>query len=237
MPASNTHPRGGASKGVAEIHTSAGCAIIPAMLGPMLRVLIVGLVLLAAISLITVNMATREPPDPAVATLLPEGRALPDFQLTAHDGGDFDPTDLQGQYSLVFFGFTNCPDVCPLTLQILADVRAELINRSLAAPEVVFISVDPDRDDQAQVGRYIGFFDEAMTGAFGPSPRLQPLLDFFGVGVHKMAVDGAEYNVTHSGAVFMLNPAGEYVAVFSAPKTATEVVRDFLLIRRRLENA
>ena len=112
-------------------------------------------------------------------------------------------------------------------------MRATLRDRSLEPPEVVFISVDPDRDDQAKVGRYIGYFDATMTGAYGPSRRLQPLLDFFGVGVHKMAAaDGQEYNVTHSGAVFVINPAGEYIAVMNSPNSADQVARDFLIIRR-----
>jgi protein SCO1/2 len=204
------------------------------MLSPVIRVLVIGLVLLAAVSIMTVGLFKTEPPQPEFATLLPEGRPVPEFSLTAHTGGPFTPGELRGQYSLVFFGFSNCPDVCPLTLRILADARAALEEGSLAAPELVFVSVDPERDDREQVARYVGFFGATMTGVFGPAPQLQPLLDFFGVGVHKMSVDGEDYTVTHSGAVFMINPAGEYVAVFNSPKNADQVVRDFLVIRRRL---
>lgn len=204
------------------------------MLSPVIRVLVIGLVLLAAVSIMTVGLFKTEPPQPEFATLLPEGRPVPEFSLAAHTGDAFTPGDLRGQYSLVFFGFSNCPDVCPLTLRILADARAALEEGSLAAPELVFVSVDPERDDREQVARYVGFFGATMTGVFGPAPQLQPLLDFFGVGVHKMSVDGEDYTVTHSGAVFMINPAGEYVAVFNSPKNADQVVRDFLVIRRRL---
>ncbi len=207
------------------------------MFGPVIRVLVIGLVLLVAVSVMTVGLFNTEPPQPEFATLLPEGRPVPEFSLTAHTGDPFTPGDLRGQYSLVFFGFTHCPDVCPLTLRILADARAALEERSLAAPSLVFVSVDPERDDREQVAQYVGFFGATTTGLFGPAPHLQPLLDFFGVGVHKMSVDGEDYTVTHSGAVFMVNPAGEYVAVFNSPKNADQVVRDFLLIRRRLTDS
>ena len=207
------------------------------MIGPLVRVLVVGLVLLVTISVMTVGMLKREPPQPEAATVLPEFRQVPQFSLTTTTGDAFKATDFEGRYSLVFFGFTNCPDVCPLTLQVLADVRAALKDRSLEVPDVVFITVDPDRDDRAQVTRYLGYFDATMTGLLGPAPSLKPLLDFFGVGVHKMQADGEEYTVTHSGAVFMLNPAGEYVAVFSSPNSAEQVVRDYLVIRRLMESA
>ncbi len=207
------------------------------MLGPLIRVLVVGLVLLVAVSVMTVGFLGKEVAKPEDATLLPEPRPLPDFTLTSTSGEPFGPEAFRGRYSLVFFGFTNCPDVCPLTLQILADVRAELKERSLAPPEVVFVSVDPDRDDQERITRYLGYFDATMTGLGGSSRKLKPLLEFFGVGVHVMSSNDQDYTVTHSSAVFMVNPAAEYVAVFSSPENAAQVVRDFLLIRRFLESS
>ena len=205
------------------------------MLGPLIRVLVVGLVLLAAVSIMTVGFLRDEPPQLESATLLPERRSLPEFALTTHHGEPLSRGDFQGHYSLVFFGFTNCPDVCPLTLQILADVRAALQARSLEAPEVVFVSVDPARDDQAQVARYIGYFDAAMTGVLGTEAAVKPLTDYFGVAVHIMKDKaGQEYNVTHSSAVFMISPDAEYVAVFSTPKSADQVLRDYLTVRRSL---
>ena len=206
------------------------------MLGPLIRVLVVGLVLLTAVSVMTVGFLDRDPPRLESATFLPEPRPLPDFSLTSHRGGVFSPRDLENRYSLVFFGFTNCPDVCPLTLQILADVRSALTARSLEPPQVVFVSVDPGRDDPVQIARYIGYFDETMTGVVGAAEKVKPLLDHFGVGVHVASPQpGQEYTVTHSSAVFLVSPRAEYVAVFSSPKNAEQVARDYLIIRRAVE--
>jgi len=205
------------------------------MLGPLIRVLVVGLVLLAAVSVMTVSFLGREAPDPVQATLFPEPRPLPEFVFTDQAGEAFDRVDFQGHYTLVFFGFTNCPDICPLTLQILADVRAGLKARKLEPPEVVFVSVDPERDDPAAISRYLSYFDREMTGLVAPSRTLSPLLDFFGVAVHEMESDGESYNVTHTGAVFVVSPEAEYLAVFTTPGPADEVLRDFLIIRRAAE--
>jgi protein SCO1/2 len=207
------------------------------MLGPLVRVLVVGLVLLTAVSVMTVSFLTREAPRPTNATLFDESRLLPEFLLTDQAGELFERDDLKGHYSLVFFGFTNCPDICPLTLQILADVRAGLKARKLETPEVVFISVDPDRDDPTSVAGYLGYFDNEMTGLVGPSKKLKPLLEFFGVAVHKVSVEGKKYNVTHTSAVFVIGPDAEYLGVFSSPGLADEVLRDFLIIRRAAESA
>jgi protein SCO1/2 len=205
------------------------------MLGPLIRVLVVGLVLLAAISVMTVSFMGREAPQPVQATLFPEPRPLPEFVLTDQAGEPFRRSDMTGHYSLVFFGFTNCPDICPLTLQILADVRARLAARKLAAPDVVFISVDPQRDSPSAISDYLGYYDDQMTGLVGPSRSLKPLLDFFGVAVHKMESAGKTYNMTHTGAIFVVGPDAQYRGVFSTPGLADEVLRDFLIIRRATE--
>ncbi len=202
------------------------------MLSGLLRVLVVGLVLLVA----AVFMLPRPGgpvPRPDVATVIEEPRPLPAFELTDTAGRPFTKARLEGGMHLLFFGFTNCPDVCPLTLQSLAQVRPELERRyGDAAPGVVFVSVDPKRDTPEQIASYLGSFDSGFTGATGTDAALAPLLETLGVAVRKQELEGESYNVTHSGHVFVIGPEGEWRAVFR-PSTAPEtIVADYARIHR-----
>ena len=86
------------------------------------------------------------PPEPRVATLLPGTVTLPEFQLLDHTGARVGPDVFEGQWDLVFFGFTHCPDICPATLQQLAIARRQLLEDGGGFPDIVLVSVDPERD-------------------------------------------------------------------------------------------
>ena len=198
----------------------------------MLRVLVVGLVVLVA-AMFVIPREQRGPLQ--AATLLPEPRALPDVALVDSQGQPLHLRELRGQYTLMFFGFTNCPDVCPLTLKALAEARAELARRAprIVPPRVVFVSVDPRRDSAARIATYVAQFDASFVGATAPDRVLEPLLAALGVTVEKHAHDDAPYNVVHSSTVYVLNPDAEWIAVAKGPHDPVVVAADYLKIRQR----
>lgn len=198
----------------------------------MLRILMVALILLAGATL-WVSAVRQDLPAPAVATVLPEPLSLPAVQLTDQRGLDFSTAELVGTFSLMFFGFTNCPDICPITLQTLANVEAELRAKGLDAPRIVFVSVDPDRDTPAQIERYLGNFSANFVGITGSQQALQPLLAALGVTVELHQHPGEEaYNVIHNSTVYLIGPRAEWLAIFSAPHDATVIATDYLRIRQ-----
>lgn len=198
----------------------------------MLRILMVVLILLAGATL-WVSAVRQDLPAPAVATVLPEPLSLPAMQLTDQRGLDFSTAELVGTFSLMFFGFTNCPDICPITLQTLANVEAELRAKGLDAPRIVFVSVDPDRDTPAQIERYLGNFSANFVGITGNQQALQPLLAALGVTVERHQHPGEEaYNVIHNSTVYLIGPRAEWLAIFSAPHDATVIATDYLRIRQ-----
>ena len=133
----------------------------------------------------------------------------------------------------MFFGFTNCPDICPITLQTLANVEAELLEQDSEAPRVVFVSVDPDRDTPAQIERYLGIFSPEFDGITGDLQALRPLLSALGVTVERhQHADSAAYNVTHNSTVYVIGPQADLIAIFSAPHDATVIAADYQLIRQ-----
>ncbi|HVY64028.1 MAG TPA: SCO family protein [Gammaproteobacteria bacterium] len=196
----------------------------------MLRILVVALVVLVAAMFMLPHGARGKL---QATTLLPEPRALPDVALTDARGQPLHLGDLRGDFTLVFFGFTNCPDVCPLTLKALADARAELARRAprLTPPKVLFISVDPARDSADRMAAYLGNFDPAFIGATAADAALEPLLAALGVTVEKHAHDGARYNIVHGTAVYFLDADARWIAVAKGPQDPAVFAADYLKIR------
>lgn len=176
-------------------------------------------------------VATRErglPPTLERATLLAEPRALPEFTLVDASGQAFGRDRLKGHWSFLFFGFTNCPDICPTTLATLAAVKETLADLPEAQrPGVAFVSVDPDRDTPEVVGHYVAHFDPAFKGATGTRQSIESLTAALGVAVIiGPVVDGA-YSVDHSAAIFLVDPGARVTALFGAPHESATIMRDY----------
>jgi protein SCO1/2 len=136
---------------------------------------------------------------------------IPDFSLPATHGEDFRLSDYRGRFLLVYFGFLTCPDVCPTTLADLSRVMQEL--GALANEvQVVFITVDPERDSLLTLARYLAAFDENFIGLRGEEAALLPLKEQFGVTAVRRPVESSlGYTVDHTTSVFVLNPEGYLV--------------------------
>ena len=128
----------------------------------------------------------------ASGTALPEARAIPDFSFVDQAGHPFGRANLQGHWSLVFTGFTNCPDVCPTTLALMSQLRRQLHRGDL---QFVFVSVDPERDTPAVVARYLAHFDPALVGATGERPEMERFTAGLGLAQVKNPGVGDEYTV------------------------------------------
>ena len=206
------------------------------VIGAIPRSLFVGLALLVG-ALFLLRGGPQSLPPPVVATLLSDPRPLPHVTLTDQQGGAFESSDLTGQFSLLFFGFTHCPDICPLTLNLLASVHRDWSTPDIEAPEVVFVSVDPGRDNPARITEYLENFDSSFHGITGPRENMEPWLNALGVSVHiQPQPDGQPYAVTHNSTIYVVGPGAELLAIFSAPHDANIIATDFLKIRQHYLN-
>lgn len=198
----------------------------------MLRVLVVVLVVLVAAMFLLPRNQRGEPPQ--TATELPEARPLPDVRFTADDGRATSLRELEGDFTLLFFGFTNCPDVCPLTLGMLAQARAEVAARAPSfTPRVLFVSVDPNRDTPERIAAYLRGFDPEFKGVTASDDELAPLLATLGVAVEKHVHGGENYNVVHNSAVYVLDPNADWIAVSTGPHDPKVLAADYLRLRQR----
>jgi protein SCO1/2 len=170
-------------------------------------------------------------PQLASGTWFPSPRPIGALALTAHTGRAFGTADLQGHPTLVFFGFTHCPDVCPTTLVKLAQVKN---TGALPDMRVLFVSVDPGRDTPAVLAAYVHAFDPDFIGATGDAAEIARLAQRFGVAVARVDLPGGDYAMDHSAAVFLLDRRGEIVAVFTPPFDVAPFAADLRLIAARL---
>ena len=160
-------------------------------------------------------------------------RDLPKFSLTNHQNLPFYNKDLIGSWNLVFFGFTNCPDICPLTLSVLDQVIKELKNtdtNSTTIPRSIFISVDPQRDKPEKLKEYVEHFNHDMIGLTGSKEQIDSLTQSIGA-VYAIADNSTDnYLVDHSAHIFVIAPDGKMTALFSTPHNVKIIVDDFKII-------
>ena len=160
------------------------------------------------------------------ATVMPEPLPLPEFLLRDQDGATFNRTSLKGKFSLLFFGFTHCPDICPATLQQLSVVRQKLALASHDLPDIVLVSVDPERDTPEVLRQYVGHFGDGFIGVTGDMIELLKLTSKLGIYFEHTEGEGDNYNVNHAVAVLAINEDAAFQALFSAPHDIDSLVND-----------
>ncbi len=152
--------------------------------------------------------------------------ALPDFTLRG-PRGEFRNSDLLGRWTFMFFGYTQCPDICPTALALMKDIKAIAVS---PAPtfNVVFVSVDPRRDTNELLRDYLAAFDAAFIGVSGSDEALRPLTDALKVEYRRHdEKDSRTYTVDHGAAIHLIDPRGRPVAVFPPPQQAAVLAAEF----------
>lgn len=162
-------------------------------------------------------------PQLASGTWLPQARTLQDFHLVDDAGQPFSGAQLQGRPSLVFFGFTHCPDVCPTTLVKLAQVKK---TDALPGLRVLLISIDPQRDTPPVLSQYVHAFDPQFIGLTGDTAAINKVAADFGVAVQRVELPGGDYTMDHSATVFLLDDHAREVAVFTPPFDVKQIAQD-----------
>lgn len=187
----------------------------------------------AIVAGIWVSLSFRAPSTiPNSATLLPAAIELPQFSLLDQHGRAIGKDVFAGEWDLVFFGFTNCPDICPLTLQLLSQVKVLLADAGhQPLPRIVLVSVDPQRDTPAAINSYINYFGKDHLGITGELDELRKLTSALGIFFEKG--DGDNYAVDHSAVVLVIDPRSRMSALFSAPQRIDDLVHDLPLIMAR----
>lgn len=170
-------------------------------------------------------------------TVLSAPRALPAVRLVNQANEAFTPDSLKGHWSVMFFGFSHCPDICPTTLYDLARFRKSIADLPAAElPGIFLVSVDPERDTPEQLSAYVRAFDASFTGVTGEPAEIARLAAALGVAYGREPAEGDEYTVLHTAALFILDPEARYVAVSSAPHDMGQLARDYRTLISKIGN-
>lgn len=184
-------------------------------------------VLVAIVALVlglTVNkmLSGRSQGDPAALldagiVLLPQNRSLPALSLVDQDGREVVVDQLKGNWKLLFFGYTFCPDICPATLAQLRQLQGQLPEETRARLEVVMVSVDPHRDTPEQLSKYLGFFNAGFRGLTGEEETLQKFANAVSIPYIPADTSKENYTVDHSGNLVIIGPDGTQRGFIRAP--------------------
>jgi protein SCO1/2 len=205
------------------------------------KILLIGVVLLAAFGIgLWLGIARKQGSniryltlDPAL-TVVPNPQTLKPFTLQRSDKKPFTLASLQGHWTMVFFGYTSCPDVCPGTLAVLHQVH-ELVGRQKAGNrwQTVFVSVDPARDTDTRLGQYVRAFDRSFHAATGSREQIDNLVHQLGAH-YTIRGEGKGETVSHSAAVYLINPRAQYQALLTPPLLARSIVSRLTLVQQML---
>lgn len=161
----------------------------------------------------------------------PEPRQLQSFSIVDHYNQAFELADMKGKWSLVFFGYTNCPDICPITLSVLAESYPAM-KSGTDNLQVLFASVDPDRDNTDQLAEYVQYFDEEFIGVGGPVTAMNGFTRQLGVAYFlNNEEDKENYLVDHSASVYLIDPEARLVGKLSPPHNPEVIKQRFAQIK------
>jgi protein SCO1/2 len=156
--------------------------------------------------------------------LLPQSRTLPDLEMVNQDGAPVVLDQLKDKWTVMFFGYTFCPDICPTTLAQIRQIRSELPPEDADRLRVVLVSVDPHRDTPQRLKEYLGFFDKDYVGLTGPVVDLQKLANAVSVPFIPADTSKPNYTVDHSGNLALIGPDGTQRGFIRAPLNGQKLV-------------
>lgn len=169
-----------------------------------------------------------EPVTLRAGTALLPSRPLPPLRFVDHTGRPFTAEQLANRWTFIFFGFTHCPDVCPTTLAMLSALEKGMSDLpEQQRPQVVLLSVDPERDTAAQLAAYVHFFNPRFVGISATPEVTEDFTRKLGVPVAKRDLGNGGYTVDHSSALFLVGPEGHLRALFTPPHDPAAIAADY----------
>lgn len=162
--------------------------------------------------------------------LLPQGRDMPELTLTNQDGESVSLQQLEGQWNLLFFGYTFCPDICPATLAELRQLRGMLPEETRQRMQPILVSVDPERDTPGQLKKYLDYFGAGFIGLTGPLDDIQTLANAAGVPFIPGDTSKENYTVDHGGNLALIGPDGRLRGFIRAPMRTQKLAEQLPMV-------
>ena len=201
--------------------------------------LLITVLVAAGVAVVHLGPATRFSDEELGAfnfTPYPDPRQVGDFLLIDAWGGAFGPERLRGRWSFMFFGFANCPDICPITMAVLGDAERMLVEAGDEPFQGIMVTVDPERDTAALLGEYVRAFSADFVAVTGSVPEIFAFARSFHAGFSKVLEEDSElgYTMNHSGRIAVVDPSGRHYGNISSPFDATQIATLHRALTRRI---
>ncbi|HED36055.1 MAG TPA: SCO family protein [Gammaproteobacteria bacterium] len=172
-------------------------------------------------------------PDKIQGAIYPQAKVINDFVLQDQNGEKVTKSSFKNHWSLIFIGYTNCPDVCPTTLAVMGEITDIMQKQNIQPPRVVFLSIDPERDTASVLKPYVKYFSKDFIGLTGKLDEITRLGRQLNVVFRKSAgTDGKitddNYSMDHSSALMLVNPEGNLQSVLTAPHTPGVIIESII---------
>ena len=164
------------------------------------------------------------------AMLLHSPIPLSDFHLVDHLNQPFRPDRLKGVWSIIFFAFTNCPDICPTTLSTLASMYNQMSYSERNNLQIYMVTLDTDRDTPHRLSQYVPYFNSDFIGITGEQDSVGKFATELNVAYSRVLLDKNNYTIDHGTQLILINPRGEYHAFFRSPYSETRLLQSWRLI-------
>lgn len=183
---------------------------------------------LSALALVTSASASNSSPPTLKAGVFDPPRQAPDFELPGSNGGELKISNYRGKVVLLAFGFTSCTAVCPTTLNTFAVARRKLAAAATDV-QVVYVTVDPERDDSARLKKYLGGFDPTFVGGTGTEQQLAAVRKSYGISAEKHVL-GDSYTYEHSSFTYLIDRSGRIRALMPYGHSPDDYVHDLTVL-------
>jgi protein SCO1 len=165
----------------------------------------------------------------------PSPKQIRDFDSLDQTGNPFGLNQIKGKWSFIFFGYTHCPDVCPITLSVMADSYKQLAIEHDDI-QIIFVSVDPARDTTEKLSQYMSYFNEDFIGLNGDPEKGNSLTKQIGVAYYLNNEEQTDnYLVDHSASIFLFDPKARMVGKISAPHESSKIIQQFIKIKKFID--
>jgi protein SCO1 len=165
----------------------------------------------------------------------PNPKLIQEFNTLDQSGNQFGLDQMNGKWSFIFFGYTHCPDVCPVTMSVMADAYKQLAvdNKEL---QIIFVTVDPERDTRQILSQYVSYYNEKIIGLGGTIDMVNSLTTNIGVPYYLNNEEQTEnYLVDHSASIFLIDPKGRMVGKLSPPHQKDKIIQQFTKIKNFID--
>ena len=168
-----------------------------------------------------ITKSLAKPLDPEKGMIFPAARDIKHFELIDANNQKFTLNHLYNHWTLVFFGFTHCAMVCPTTLDLLKRTYPEL-HAKYSNLQVLFVSLDPARDNPQQIKNYLMAYDDSFIGVTGNLNELRKLQSQLGIFSQRQGSDANQYQIQHTSSILLINPQGKWAGLFKYGLTPAE---------------